>query len=172
MEPDGVVLIGKIVGVHGLYGTSKVISFAECVSIFTPDSSIILRQPEGQARPYVIKWAKEHTRCVLLALEGITSREQAEHLVGCELLIPKSRLPEPEEGTYYWFDLIGLWVYTAEGRFLGRLESIIPTGGNDVYLVRPDTESGQEVLIPAIESVVKEVDLKRKVMRVILPEDL
>ena len=173
MEPNGVVLIGKIVGAHGLNGTSKVLSFAESVSIFSPNSSIILRQPQGQVHSYVIQWAKQHTRCILLALEGVTDRDQAENLIGCELLIPRSNLPEPEEDTYYWFDLIGLSVHTKDGRFLGRLESIIPTGSNDVYVVRPDAEDkegGDEVLIPAIESVVRKIDLKRKVMWVDMPE--
>lgn len=150
------------------------LSYAESVSIFTPNSSIILRQPEGSEHPYVIQWAKEHTRCILLALEGVTDRDQAERLIGSELLIPRSRLPDLDESTYYWFELIGLSVYTVEGRLVGRLESILPTGSNDVYVVRTDAEDkqdGDEVLIPAIESVVIEVDLERRVMRVDLPED-
>ncbi len=175
MEPNEVVVIGRIVGAHGLNGTSKVFSYAESLSIYTPNSSIIVRQPQGQERTCVIRWAKPHTRCILLALEGVTNRDQAESLVGCELLIFKSSLPDPEEGTYYWFDLIGLSVYTTEGRFLGWLTSIIPTGSNDVYVVRSNTEGkndGDEVLIPAIESVVREIDLERNIMRVDLPQDL
>ena len=175
MEPDGVVLIGKIVGAHGLNGTSKVLSYAESASIFTPDSSIILRQPEGSEHPYVILWAKPHSRCILLALEGITDRDQAENLIGSDLLIPRTSLPELEDGTYYWFELIGLAVYTTEGRLVGRLMSILPTGSNDVYVVRPDDadpKGNDDVLIPAIESVVTEIDLEGGVMRVDLPEEL
>ena len=175
MEPNGVVLIGKIVGAHGLNGTSKAISYAESVSIFTPNRSFILRQPDGQVRTCIIKWVKQHSRHILLALEGVTDRDQAESLVGCDLLISRSSLPEPEEDTYYWFDLIGLSVYTTDGRYLGRLQSILPTGSNDVYVVRPDTGSepdSSEVLIPAIASVVQEIDLERNLMRVVLPEEL
>ena len=172
MEPNGIVLIGKIVGVHGLNGTNKVSSYAESVSIFTPNRPIILRQPQGQERTYIIQWAKDHARGILLSLEGVTDRDQARRLVGCELLIPKSSLPELEEGTYYWFDLIGLSVYTTDGRFLGHLESILPTGSNDVYVVKPERNSREEVLIPAIESVVKEIDLENRLMRVDMPEGL
>ena len=175
MDPNGVVLIGKIVGAHGLNGTSKVVSYAESVSIFTPNCSIILRQPDGQAQTCIIERVQQHSRYILLTLEGVTDRDHAESLVGCDLLIPKSSLPEPEEDTYYWFDLIGLSVYTTDGRYLGRLQSILPTGSNDVYVVRPDTGSEQdndEVLIPAIASVVQEIDLKRNLMRVELPKDL
>ena len=175
MESDGVVLIGKIVGAHGLNGTSKVLSYAESASIFTPDSSIILRQPEGSEHPYVIQWAKQHTRCILLELEGVTDRDQDESLIGSDLLIPRASLPDLEDDTYYWFELIGLSVYETKGRLVGRLTSILPTGSNDVYVVRPDgadPKGRDEVLIPAIDSVVKEIDLERGVMRVDLPEEL
>ena len=175
MEPDAVVLIGKIVGAHGLHGTCKVVSFAESVSIFSTNRSIILRRPDGEERTCAVQWSKQHSRCILLALEGVTDRDQAETLVGCELLIPRSSLPEPEDGSYYWFDLIGLSVYTTDGRFLGRLESIFPTGSNDVYVIRPELEDnrpGEELLIPEIESVVREIDLDRKLMRVDLTEDM
>lgn len=151
------------------------VSYADSVSIFTPNRSIILRQPDGQVRACIIERVQQHSRHVLLALEGVTDRDQAESLVGCDLLIPKSSLPEPEEDTYYWFDLIGLSVYTTDGRYLGRLDSILPTGSNDVYVVRPDADGApdsSEVLIPAIASVVQEIDLQRNLMRVVLPEGL
>ena len=78
-----------------------------------------------------------------------------------------------EEGTYYWFDLIGLSVFTVEGEFLGQISSIIPTGSNDVYVVK-DSKRGldYERLIPALESVIRSIDIKMKTVRVNLPEGL
>jgi 16S rRNA processing protein RimM len=55
------------------------------------------------------------------------------------------------------------------GEFLGRIESIIETGSNDVYVVKSNEK---EVLIPALESVVLEIDLEHKRMQVDLPEGL
>ena len=70
-------------------------------------------------------------------------------------------------------DLIGLSVYTIDGDCLGRIDSIIPTGSNDVYVVKNMVDGKEnEVLIPALESVVVEVDLNREIMRVDLPEGL
>ena len=173
METSGVIPIGKIVGAHSLNGTSRVYSYAESVSVFKPNSKIILRSPDGQENIYEINWVKPHTRNVLLALKGVNDRTQAEKLIGCELLIEKARLPELEDGTYYWFDLIGLSVFTTEGEFLGRIESIISTGSNDVYVVKPpDGDEKDEVLIPALESVVLDIDLEKQKMQVDLPEGL
>jgi 16S rRNA processing protein RimM len=173
VKKNGFISVGKIVGVHGLNGTSKVYSYAESLSVFQPNGSILLRTATGQEKKYEIKWAKPHTRVILLALKGVTNRSQAEKLIGCELYIDKAKLPELEEGTYYWFDIIGLSVFTVDENYLGRVESIIPTGSNDVYVVKnPDKDEKNEVLIPALESVILEIDLKRQVMRVDLPEGL
>jgi 16S rRNA processing protein RimM len=156
-----------------LNGTSRVYSYAESLSVFKPDSEIILRSPDGQEITYEINWVKPHTRGLLLALKGVSDRIQAEKLIGCELLIEKASLPEPEDGTYYWFDLIGLSVFTTEDKFLGRIESIITTGSNDVYVVKPpDGDEKDEVLIPALASVVVDIDLIRQKMQVDLPEGL
>ena len=51
-----------------------------------------------------------------------------------ELLMERGLLPETEDDEYYWVDLIGLAVYSADGAYLGRLDSIFPTGSNDVYV--------------------------------------
>jgi 16S rRNA processing protein RimM len=106
---------------------------------------------------------------VLLTLEGIDSRNLADSLKGCELLIKRTELPELEENTYFWEDIIGLSVYTADDVFLGRIESIIETGSNDVYVVK---DGKNEVLVPAMESVVLKIDLDQKTMKVNLPEGL
>ncbi len=173
MKKNGLIAVGKIVGAHGLNGTIKVYSYAESLAVFCQNRSIILKNAAGQEKNYKIKWVKSHTRVILVTLKGVTNRNQAEKLIGCELYIDKINLPELEKGTYYWFDIIGLSVFTAEENYLGRVESIIPTGSNDVYVVKnPDDDEKDEVLIPALESVILEIDLKRQVMRVDLPEGL
>jgi 16S rRNA processing protein RimM len=106
---------------------------------------------------------------VLLSLKGVTRRSQAEALAGREVFIDKTTLPRLEEGAYYWSDLIGLEVYAVDGRFLGRIESIFPTGSNDVYVVK---HAGRELLLPALASVVKTVDLEARRMQVAVPEGL
>jgi 16S rRNA processing protein RimM len=161
------VLIGKIIGAHGVYGNLKLFSFAESLVIFQAGSSIRVQCPGHAAKNYEISWVKPHSRKALLSLKGIENRPQAEALKGSELYIEKKVLPELDDGSYYWFDLIGLEVFTTDDMCLGRVDSIIETGSNDVYVVKADKK---EVLIPAIESVVQTIDLTNKRMLVELPD--
>ncbi len=79
-------------------------------------------------------------------------------------------LPElEEEDTYYWVDLIGLSVFAVCGEYLGRIHSIFPTGSNDVFVVK---DENREILVPALASVVVDVDLEGRTVRVDLPEGL
>ena len=163
------MLIGKIVGIHGIKGTNKLRCYAESVSVFSPGSSILVRDLNGRETSYEINWVKPHTGTPLVSFKGITNRDQAKTLIGGQLFIPQSELPELDEDTYYWRDLIGIGVYTTTDEFLGRIESIIETGSNDVYVVKRDEK---EVLIPALETVVLEIDLAHNRMLVDLPEGL
>jgi len=81
----------------------------------------------------------------------------------------KDALPLPE-GRHYKYELIGLNVLDDNGNTLGRLEEILETGANDVYVVRHD--SGKEILLPAIPSVILELDMEQRCMRVHLLEGL
>jgi 16S rRNA processing protein RimM len=163
------VLIGKIGGVHGIKGVNKLRSYAESLSVFAPGSAILVRDLRGREACYEINWVKPHTGTPLVSFKEITNRDQAKTLIGAELFIPQSELPELDEETYYWRDLIGIEVYTKTEEFLGRIDSIIETGSNDVYVVKRDEK---EVLIPALESVVLEIDLAHNRMQVDLPEGL
>ena len=165
--------IGKIVGVHGLKGVLKVFSYAESTARYTPGMPLHLKDSHGNGFILKIVWAKPHSKTILLSLEGISHRDQAEELVGSDLFIEKAALEVLEEGTYYWADLMGLSVYSLDGDHLGEISAIVQTGSNDVYVVkRREGTTEIEVLIPALESVVREVDLDRRIMRVDLPEGL
>ncbi len=163
------MLIGKIVGAHGVKGTNKFLSYAESLSLFEAGSTVWICDRSGRQVVYEIKWVKPHGRTALMALNGVTDRRQAQALVGAEVFIEKARLPEPEPGTYYWFDLIGMEVYSTGENYLGRLTAVIPTGSNDVYVVK---DGEKEVLVPALESVVCNIDCQRRRMVVDLPEGL
>ena len=169
MDKKGYVLIGKIVGVHGLKGTNKFKSYAESLSVFYPGQSILIRDNRNRETSVELDWIKSHTGTPLISFKGVTDRDRAEALIGAELFIPETELPELDEDTYYWFELIGIEVYNTQEDYLGQITSIFPTGSNDVYVVKDKTK---EVLIPALESVVIDIDLELKRMRVDLPEGL
>jgi 16S rRNA processing protein RimM len=173
VKTGGVIPIATIVGAHGLQGTCKVVCHGEEEEIFEAGRRVLVKTTAGMLKAFEMRWFKPHGRTVLLALWGVDDRRHAEELIGCDIMVPKSALPELTPGTYYWHELIGLAVYSTDGRFLGRLTAVIPTGSNDVYVVRK-TESAAtpETLIPALRSVVVEVNLTEKRMRVNLPDGL
>ncbi len=161
--------IGEIVGIHGVRGAVKVLSHAESPKIFNEDHEFFLKDRKNRRIPCEIEWAKPHKRGVLAGFAGIANREEADSIVGCEILVDRAMLPEPEEGSYYWEDLIGLFVHTLDGKLLGKIVSIMETGANDVYVVR---ENENEILVPALESVVKKIDIGKQIMEVDLPDGL
>ena len=169
METDAYLSIGKIVGVHGVKGALRVSSYAESPSIFQPNILLLLKNDEGLEKRCPVCWAKPHTKGLLVALKGVHDRNCAASLIGFEIFIEKALLPELEEGTYYWSDIIGLAVYDTKDAYLGRVTSVFPTGSNDVYVVRHNDE---EILVPALEWVVLAIDLTAGCMRVDLPEGL
>lgn len=73
------------------------------------------------------------------------------------------------DNTYKVSDLVGCSVVTEEGEALGSLVDVLPTGGNDVYIVQNEEK---EILIPALKSVVLSVDLEKRLITVKLPEGL
>ena len=173
MGKDGFLPVGKIVGAHGVKGNLKVHSYAESVSVFKPGSLILAIHAGKIEKYFAIKWAKPHGKSILLSFKGIEERNTAETLIGADLFIQRTALPELEDGVYYWVDIIGLSVFTTDNQYIGRVESIMPTGSNDVYLVKNRTkDDSTERLIPAIESVVLEIDFENKLIRVELPEGL
>jgi 16S rRNA processing protein RimM len=169
----GFLPVGKIVGAHGVNGNLKVHSYAESVTVFKPGSSILAIHAGKTEKSFAINWARPHGKSILLSFKGIEDRNTAESLIGAELFIDRTALPELEEGVYYWVDIIGLSVFTTDNQYIGRVESIMATGSNDVYVVKNKTKDENiEILIPAIESVVLEINFENKTMRVELPEGL
>lgn len=99
--------------------------------------------------------AKVHGDHLVAKLQGVDDRDQAFLLKGRNVAVPRAELPEPDEGEYYWSDLVGLAVSNLEGVELGRIDSLFETGANDVMVVGGERER----LIPFIDQVVREVDL-------------
>jgi 16S rRNA processing protein RimM len=104
-----------------------------------------------------------------LKLEGINSRNEAEGLRDCFLTVSEDMTPPLPEGEYYHFQIIDMSVYTRKLEYLGQITQILPTGSNDVYVVSDEDE---ELLIPAVDEVIVEVDVAQGTMTVDLPDGL
>ncbi len=173
-DRDDLVLVGRITGAHGIRGDLKIHSYAESASVYRSAEGVWATLPDGSSRILTVEWVKLHGRGLLMGVEGVDDRTAAEQLAGTDLFVCKQRLPSLEPDTYYWFELEGLTVYDASGTRLGRLDKVIPTPGNDVYVVKGDepTSPSPELLLPAIGDVILNVDLEKKTMTVDPPQGL
>ncbi len=141
---------GLLVKLHG-EDASNLLAAAELRLEGRP-GSIPFRARDGQAAGAS---GDGHARARLW-LVGLTTRERAEIWIGAAVSIRSSALAELAEGEFYWRDLIGLSVSTVDGRELGRVAEIWPTGSNDVLVVTRDEKT---VLVPALRDVLASVDL-------------
>ena len=145
--------MGYILAPWGLRGEVKVEVVTDFPERFAPQKIVYLN-----TSPLEIESCRPHKQHLVVKLATIDSVEDAEKLRGQDLTIPRSELYPLPEGQYYTFQIIGLKVVTTEGQALGRVTDIMTTGSNDVYIV--EGKRG-EILIPAIEDVVKSIDLKK-----------
>lgn len=152
--------IGKVVALFGLQGELKVLSLTDIPNRFAQLEAVYLapthvRRRIESERPY-------KGDVVILKLEGIDDVNAAEALRNVDLDIPLDELAQLPPDVYYQHDIIGLLVKTLAGQEVGRIVDIMPTGGNDVYVVK--APGGAQILLPAIKDVVKQIDLRRHVM--------
>ena len=149
------VAIGRIVQPHGVRGEVSVEVLTDFPERFDTIEVVYLGSAsEAEARQ--VKTARWHQDRVLLSFEGCEDRTAAEGLRGLLVQIPiEEAMPLPE-GEYYAYDLIGLDVVTVEGEALGRVDDILFTGANDVYVV---VGPRGQILLPAIADVVERIDL-------------
>ena len=159
------ILIGRVLRPHGLTGLLRIVSYAQSQETFLQAGSVFLDQGQNRLSERNVVSIRRHRSCYLLKLSGLDSIEQAELLKGAEIFIRKDSLAKKEEDEFFWYELLGLEVYLVTGEYLGVIREILPTGSNDVYVVR---DKGREFLIPAIHQVVKEINLPQKRI-VILP---
>ena len=101
-------------------------------------------------------------RCEVIArFDGCHDRDEARGYLGCEVAVERSRLPDVDDGEFYWADLVGSRVSTSSGVHLGKVVRLLETGANDVMVV----QGAIERLIPFLPgTVVQRVDIERGVM--------
>ncbi|MFZ7111351.1 MAG: ribosome maturation factor RimM [Desulfatiglandales bacterium] len=162
---ENLLLIGKVIRPHGLMGQLRIWSYAESHASLSDVVGVFLEDSSGEIHNYEVITLKPHKRFFLMSLRGLTSLEEAEKYRGAGIYIDKRDLKATEEHEYFWHELIGLAVYLKTGPYIGTLSHILPTGAHDIYVVR---EGEKEILIPAIQDVVKEIDLTNG--RVIIEE--
>lgn len=161
------VMIGEIVRSHGLQGTVKVRTAAEGSEQFGTLSKVLLQIGPNRLGEYVIERLQRGHDGVFIKFREVNDRDQAELLRGAQIMVAPAECPPLAPGEFYHFDIIGLPVYTEAGKYLGEIVEVERCPANDVWVIRSD--SG-ETLVPAIDTVIQQVDLaNRRVIIIPIP---
>lgn len=139
-ETERRVLLGRIVGAFGVRGELKLESFTEPKAAIFRYQPWTLRDAQGRERALLGARGRETPKGVVATLPEVADRDAAEAMRGTEVWAPRSALPPPKDGEYYWIDLEGLRVANTEGVEFGRVSHLFSTGANDVLVVQGERE--------------------------------
>lgn len=174
-EPLRFIDIGVILGAVGVAGEARAVILSDFPKRFEELRSVRVGE---RLRAYVVESSRLLRGEAVLKLQGVDNANAVDELRGSHLRVPIAEAVQLDSDSHYWHEVIGLRVVTTDGTFLGRVSDILRTGANDVYVVRyegpahpevpdPVGSSSQgksagkpgELLLPAIEDVVRKIDV-------------
>jgi len=160
--------IGLINNTHALKGELKVRNYSNSQKRFEELKSILIKNGDEYVS-YDIEKVRYQNDVVLLKLQGVDTIEQAETLKGKSIYIERKDAPKLNDDEYYVADLIGSKVYEGD-TLLGELSDIFTAGAADVYVIK--NKGKEDLLLPALKSVILETDVENKIIKVAVPEGL
>ena len=160
---EDLLQVGVITGTHGLKGEVKVYPTTDDKDRFMDLTDVILISGKEEI-PLKVEYCKFFKQFVFVKFEGLDDINQVEKYKRCPIMVTRENAVPLEEDEYFIADLIGMTIVDDSGITLGTLENVIETGANDVYVVK--SESGHEILIPAIRDCIVDVDIDAGVMKV------
>ena len=173
------IVMGRIVAPYGIYGWVKVQVSTESIDSLYDYPEWWIGREDNSTQPgiknspwqkYVVEHLKIHNDVLIAKLKGVDDRDAAFALKSKHVAVPREAFPEPDEGEYYWTDLMGLNVTNQQNVRLGVIADVFETGANDVIVVK-DPKDGKERLLPFVDQTILEVDLAQKTMLVDWPTE-
>ena len=166
-RPEDLIIVGEVVRAHGVRGAVRVAPVTDFPEhLLRLDAAVIV---SGRAaRPVRVERSRREGPSVLMKFSGIDTLEEARLLCGATVQIPAAQAVPLPPGQFYLFQIVGLEVRTPEGNRVGEVIDVLRTGSNDVYVVRP--AEGPEILLPAVDTCIHEIDVAAGRIVVRLPE--
>jgi 16S rRNA processing protein RimM len=175
--PADAVEVGRVLGAWGVKGGLKVLPFAaDAQALFSTKRWYLAPaeppRPGGLAHPVLLRilQAREQGDGIVATAQDLDDRDLAESLKGARVFVPRTSFPTPDEGEFYWVDLIGMAVANREGQTLGTVVGLLETGPHCVLRVAPgcavDGAEADEILIPFVDAYVDAVEQPERRIRV------
>ncbi len=156
---DEFITIGKVVSTQSNKGEVNVLPLTDSTDRFKNLDTVFLRNSNGLTTLNIEK-IRIKENAVILKLKDIENIQEAKMIVGSFLEVEREKAVKLPKDAYFIFEIIGLEVYDENNIFLGKVENVISTGSNDVYIVKDKNK--KELFIPAIREVVKNINLEKK----------
>ncbi|HEX7803990.1 MAG TPA: ribosome maturation factor RimM [Pseudoxanthomonas sp.] len=151
------ILLGRIVGAFGIRGQIKIESWTEPRDAIFRYQPWILVDAAGNERELSGARGKESGKHLVANFPDVDDRNVVEAMRGTDIYVPRSALPPPKPGEFYWVDLEGFRVVNVEGVDFGTVSHLFSTGANDVLSIRGDRDR----MVPFVEpDFVKSVDFE------------
>jgi len=164
MKSGNKILVGKITNTNVNKKWEKVISFTDPIENILSYKKWTISDNETE-KTYCLEDSRIQGNKIVIKLEGVNNRDDADLLKNLQIEINRSDLPELEENSYYWEDLVDFNVIDIKGMHVGKVDSLFRTGSNDVLVIINETK--QRLLVPFImEEVIKYVDLDKELISI------
>jgi 16S rRNA processing protein RimM len=154
------LVVGKLRAPHGVRGEILMEVITDFPERLQPGVTVLVGE---EHQPQRIRSRRTHNKGLLISLEGYSTPETVGVLRNALVYVTTADRPALPKGEYYHHQLLGLRVLDDDGQELGRIIQILTSAANDIYVVRG--ESGSEILLPAIEEVILEIDLENGLLR-------
>lgn len=148
---------GKIVNTHALKGEIKIYSYTD-----NETNILNLKSVYIDGVKYIVEKSRFQKGMFVMKLKGVDCIEQAERLVGLNIMREIKEDEKTSENEFFVKDLEGIDVYDDQGILLGTLEQVFNTGANDVYEIKK--QEGTTFYIPAIKRNISSIDIKSRKM--------
>ena len=166
---DNLLEIGKIVNTHGLKGEVKIVPWTDSPEDFEGISEVFVKI-KSEYKPLTVKSVRYQKNNLIVKFNEISDIDEALVYKTAVVYADRDELGELEDGVYYIVDLIGLEVIEDTGDKIGVISDVFNTGANDIYEVKRDGK--RNLLLPVIDSVVKEVNIEGGYVTVHMMEGL
>lgn len=164
--------VGKIVNTHGIRGELKILSQTDFPDLrFAKGSELVFLAPEGDQQILAsVESSREHKGMFIVRFKQWDNINQVEKYKGWSVKVGEDQLAELDEDEYYYHEIVGCTVVTADGQELGHITEILSPGANHVWVVK--RPKGRDILLPVIDEVIVDVDVEAKRVTVELMEGL
>jgi len=163
------VVLGEIVRSQGRGGELRVFPSIGGICYSALKEMFVVTQAERGESFHRVDSLRVMKKFLVIRVNDFSTLEDAQKLIGAQLVAFKKDFPKLPDESYYWFEIEGLKALNEEGNLLGVVTMMFSTGSNDVWVI---AQEGREILIPALDDVVKEINLQEGTLLLHIPEGL